>query len=83
MACPDTLLSSGGIRDPSYYPGQELKNDIILEIGHWGYFRDDSDLVINSLYLVECLETGKGALTLLAEHCYSCTGREKSAKNSF
>lgn len=52
-------------------------------IGHKGYFRDDSDLVINSLYLAECLKTGKGALALLAEHCYSCTGREKSARSSF
>ena len=51
--------------------------------GHWGYFRDDSDLVINSLYLAECLKTGKGALALLAEHCYSCTGGEKSASSSF
>lgn len=52
-------------------------------IGHRGYFRDDSDLVINSLYLAECLKTGKGALALLAEQCYSCTGREKSARSSF
>lgn len=27
--------------------------------GHWGYFRDDSDLVINSLYLAECLKLAK------------------------
>lgn len=31
VARPDTHLSSGGIADPSYYPGQELKNDFILE----------------------------------------------------
>lgn len=31
MAHPDTLLSCRGVRDPFYYPGQELKNDVMRE----------------------------------------------------
>lgn len=47
--------------------------------GHWGYFRDDSDLAINSLSLAECLKTGKEALVLLPEHRHSCIGAKASA----